>query len=471
MKGYKITNFVIVVLVIAAVYQTGELWLAGTTSHNFFNGIMQSASKATVGGQNSSVILPVARYAVGNGGSAFSVYYSDKFGNNDTDILKIANDTLTEILYTNIQEGEKTFADWKAMLQSRSLILQYDFALAPSDYPVHTKSKKALETLKAFDCVTLLPARHPGEESQVYFINSDTNECVLYKSNKSKTAPLLYEQLVRQEGDMVYISTGQKTTSSILKRNLFLPQWADLPYFYAAVEEKPVFEQENAVNRMTLENSVEGFFKNFSADWSTRDESGTFEFSDSSVIVKYYPAERVLEYYSYDTYGTEKDQASLSQGYGISCNFMENDASLHTDVYLADVIRRSNETIYCFDYVTDNLPVYLSANMQEKIGMKHAIEITVRGQAVKKYRRLAVDYVLKENPSEKLHVQFIDALDEANRRYQEQVEERVVRDVENIVLGYYADGSHKLSLKWFVTLYDHDFLIDTAASTANEPKE
>ena len=36
MKLYKITNFVIVLLVITAIYQTGELWLQGTSGHNFF---------------------------------------------------------------------------------------------------------------------------------------------------------------------------------------------------------------------------------------------------------------------------------------------------------------------------------------------------------------------------------------------------------------------------------------------------
>ena len=36
MKVYKITNFVVVLLVIAAVYQTGQLWLEGTTGYNFF---------------------------------------------------------------------------------------------------------------------------------------------------------------------------------------------------------------------------------------------------------------------------------------------------------------------------------------------------------------------------------------------------------------------------------------------------
>ena len=44
MKVYKITNFVIVFLVITAIYQTGELWLQGTSGHNFFYSLMESFS-------------------------------------------------------------------------------------------------------------------------------------------------------------------------------------------------------------------------------------------------------------------------------------------------------------------------------------------------------------------------------------------------------------------------------------------
>ena len=44
MKRNRITNVIIVVLVIAAVYQTGELWLEGTTGHNFFRAVKESIS-------------------------------------------------------------------------------------------------------------------------------------------------------------------------------------------------------------------------------------------------------------------------------------------------------------------------------------------------------------------------------------------------------------------------------------------
>ena len=468
MKLYKITNFVIVVLVIAAVYQTGELWLQGTTSHNFFYTILQNISQSSEEDQANGEVLLATRYAVGDGGSNFSVYYPDDVGSSA--LLTIANDTMGEILSGNSGEAVTGEADWKEILQSRCLVLQYDFLLSTEEYLESYRKARSAQALEYFDYITIVPGKVSGEKSSVYFVNSENNEYLLYTSVKSQSAAALYEALQKNEDDMVYISTGQKTTSSVLKRNLFLPQWAQLPYFYATLRQAPVFEQDGAVSRMTLESSVEGFFKNFSADWSTRDEYGNFAFRDSSVVVKYYPGERVLEYYSYETYGTDKNQASLAEGYQISCNFMRNDASLHTDVYLSDIIQQGNEVIYCFDYVAENLPIYLSDTLKEEIGMEHAIEITVRGQAVKKYRRYAVDYVTEDRTAA-LDVQFIDALDEANRDYQEQVEERIVDNVQNIVLGYYAEDTENIGLKWFVNLYDHLFMIETQKTPPAEVSE
>ena len=97
---------------------------------------------------------------------------------------------------------------------------------------------------------------------------------------------------------MRYISTGQRTSASVLWRNMFLPQWAYLPYEYPALEQEFAFEKDGEPSRATLENTVKNFFRNFSVDWSERDEDGTYTFSDSETVVKYYPDVRILEYYN-----------------------------------------------------------------------------------------------------------------------------------------------------------------------------
>ncbi|WP_278873017.1 hypothetical protein [Anaerotignum lactatifermentans] len=475
MKRNRITNVIIVVLVIAAVYQTGELWLEGTAGHNFFRAVKESIS-ATDEASESDALL-ATRYAVGDGASNFSVYYPDKVGSSD--MLEKANDVLQEILAENIGEStELEKADWKEMLQNKCIVMQYDFMINMDDYLEGMRSLKNGQDLDSFDYITIVPARRTGEESKAYFVNSQTNDCVVYRAMKSKSAPILFEALQAEtEGEMVYISTGQKTSSAVLRRNLFLPQWAELPYQYDTLRQVPAFEQEGAVSRMLLENTAERFFRNFSVDWSQRDENGNFVFSDSSVVLRYNPGSRMLEYYNYENYGSDGPKTALLDGYQISCNFMTNDASLQTDVYLADIGGSGNETVYYFDYAVNGLPVYLSESVQQEIGMKHAIEVTVSNNSVKKYRRYAVNYEASGAKDASLDVQFIDALDAANRLYQETVEQREIADVKNIALGYFADRTEGIRLQWFVNLYDRIFLIETdstlpeqTAVTETEPE-
>lgn len=457
MKLYKITNFVIVALVIAAVYQTGELWLEGTSSHNFFYVLTGNAMVEEKRADGN--VLLATRYAVGEGEGNFSVYYPDRTGTSA--LLVEANDVLNEILSEREVEVAYLTADWKTMLKDRCMVLQYDFMIAADDYLGNYKNLKGGNKLENFDYITLVPAKRPGEASRAYFVNSQTNECVSYTSKKGQAAANFHPKLVTKENEMSYISTGQKTGASVIWRNLFLPQWGQLPYRYSALNQTPAFEKDGAVSRMDLEDTVKGFFRNFSMDWSTRDETGSFVFSDNQTVVKYFTEQKVLEYYNYESYGNGGNETEILEGYQVSCNFLANDTSLTTDVYLADIQKKSNETVYYFDYVVADLPVYLSVALQDRIGSKHAIEVTVRNQAVKKYRRYAVNFEAVPEKNMELNVQFIDALDDANKTYQATVEEKVITDVKNISLGYYVELTGDIGLKWFITLYDYLFVTET----------
>lgn len=452
------TNFIIVALVVTAVYQTGQLWLEGTTSHNFFYMARQLFSKQSVEDVTKNALL-ATRYAIGDGSSNFSVYYPDQVGNSTT--LQQANDVLREILVENIGDSTELMeADWKEMFQNRCIVMQYDFMITMEEYLSEMRSLKNGQPLEEFDYITIIPAKRAGEESKAYFINSKENTCILYSGLKTKTAPILHQTLIQEQNDMVYISTSQKTGSGILRRNLFLPQWANLPYDYKTLQQKPAFEQNGSASLQLLEKTAERFFGNFSVDWSNQEGNGDFIFSDSDVVLRYHTDNRVLEYYNYANYGSDGKKTELLEGYQISCDFLMNDSSLKTDVYLADISSNSNEIVYYFDYVVDHLPVYLSKELQSQIGSRHAIEITIRNDSVKKYRRYAVNYEIAQNHA-KLNVQFIDALDIANRQYQQSVEQREIADVKNIALAYYADCTDKIALYWFVNLYQEIFIIPT----------
>ncbi len=458
MKSYKITNFVIVALVITAVIQTGELWLQGTSGHNFFYSLIERPFAKQE--QADGDVLLATRYAVGEGEGSFSVYYPDEVGSSR--MLEAANDVLGEILSQSDGEAEKGTADWKEILKARCIVMQYDFMIAFEEYLGNYSNLRAGQSLQQFDYITILPAQHTGEESKAYFVNSETNEYILFRGAGRTASTNLYESLQMERSGLLYIATGEKTSASVLWRNMFLPQWAYLPYAYAPLQQEFAFEKEGEASRSALEATVEKFFRNFSMGWSDQDENGVFVFSDSETVVKYHPEERMLEYYSYENYGGE-ERTGLLEGYQICCNFLKNDASLQTDVYLADVKRTiNNEVVYYFDYVVDDLPVNLSQGVRDRIHSDHAIEVTLRNQAVKEYRRYAVNYTKAEEKTEQINVQFIDALDDANKTYQAIIEDKDITDVKNISLGYHVDLTGSIRLKWFVTLYDYLFVVDTA---------
>lgn len=457
MKVYKIMNFVIVALVITAIYQTGELWLEGTNGHNFFYALTNYFTSDKQGADGD--VLLATRYAVGEGEGTFSVYYPDEVGNSA--MLNMANRALGEILSQKETAPQKSTADWKEILADRCIVMQYDFMIASEEYLANYKELKTNQKLEQFDYITIVPARRSGEESLAYFVNSETNECVLFCGEGGGASTTLYEALTTEDSDMLYVSTGQRTSASVLWRNMFLPQWARLPYQYAALERDFVFEKDGEPSRATLENTVKNFFRNFSVDWSERNEDGIYTFSDSETVVKYYPEEKVLEYYSYENYAGDT-RTGLLEGYQICCNFLKNDNSLQTDIYLADIERTiNNEVIYYFDYAVDNLPVNLSQSLRDCIGSPHAIEVTLRNQAVKEYRRYAVNFSPMAEKNEQINVQFIDALDDANKTYKAIVEDKDITDVKNISLGYHVDLKGSMRLKWFVTLYDYTFVVDT----------
>ena len=469
MKTYKIMNFAIVLLVITAIYQTGELWLRGTDGHNFFYTLAEQfrADKQQADGD----VLLATRYAVGEGEGTFSVYYPDNVGNSS--LLDVANKALGEVLSKKRETPQKGTADWKEILADRCIVMQYDFMIASEEYLENYRELKTSERLEQFDYITIVPAKRSGEESKAYFVNSETNEYMLFRGEGAAASVALSDALVTGEDDMLYVSTGQRTSAAVLWRNMFLPQWAWLPYPYAPLQREYVFEKDGEPSRTALENTVKNFFRNFSVDWSVKGEDGIYTFSDSETVVKYFPEERVLEYYSYESAGGE-ERTGLLEGYQICCNFLQNDNSLKTDIYLADIARTiNNEVVYYFDYVVDDLPVNLSQDLRDRIGSQHAIEVTLRDQAVKEYRRYAVNFSKTEEKTEQINVQFIDALDDANKMYQTIVEDKDISDVKDISLGYHVDLTGSMRLKWFVTLYDYTFVVDTdqAKETADPPAE
>lgn len=450
-------NIWIVILVILAIYQTNVLWLRETSSQNFIELLWNTPTKQEQEADGN--VLLATRYAVGEGDGIYSVYYPNDRG--QSVFLEEANDVLKEILSDKNVMFENNVANWVEILDGVSVVLQYDFLVDGEAYLTHYSDLKEKSDPIYFDYIAIVPAQYLGGETSAYFVNSQTNESICYSTRKSQLAVNFRNTLKRNEEELTYIATAQKT-SSLLWRNLFLPQWAELPYYYASLVQTPVFLEKEMVSQREVEQIAKGFFWNFSVDWSSSDELGNFLFSDHETVVKYFPKMQVLEYYNYASYGgNDLQDIGLLEGYQIACDFLKNDSSLSTNVYLANIRKKNEETIYYFDYAVDNLPIIFSEAVKNDMMSEYAIEITIKNGSVKNYRRYMINYALEKEGAEILEIQFIDALDDAIKTYQTLVESKIITNVSDISLGYYVDYSDKISLKWFVQLYEYIFVIDS----------
>ena len=118
---------------------------------------------------------------------------------------------------------------------------------------------------------------------------------------------------------------------------------------------------------------------------------------------------------------------------------MNNDVSLETDVYLSGIEINRNETIYYFDYTVDNYPILFSEAIQKEFEMPHAIEFSIRGNSVRKYKRYAHNFKAVDSKDKEISVEFLEALDQAIEQYQINHENAEVKEVEDMYLAYFVE--------------------------------
>jgi len=101
-KKRDFKNFALAFLLIAAIYQTGTLWLENYSGHNFFY-YMSALGKSNVGENITSEALDAEYITVGYGNKMFGVLYGEK-GN---EIKKCADEVIKQAVDKSIIEGSE----------------------------------------------------------------------------------------------------------------------------------------------------------------------------------------------------------------------------------------------------------------------------------------------------------------------------------------------------------------------------
>ncbi|MBR5468307.1 MAG: hypothetical protein IKU80_03630, partial [Firmicutes bacterium] len=270
--------------------------------------------------------------------------------------------------------------------------------------------------------------------------------------NGQKLLSLIDEAEAQYIYDLQYISTAQ-SGFNIFSGNIFVPQWTQSSFEYTPVMEKAVFDisDENA-----LITQLEPFFGNYHGQNVDVNDLGEFTISDDEVVVKY-TAEKILEYYSYRAEDDSVEQNTYS-AYEACKEFLKKDENIGTDYYLSQVQIRNNTTVFLFDYCIDNMPIVLLEEGENGLSHKYAMEVVVKNNAVKNYRRYAVNFGKGAEESMAAQNDFLMAV---NNTAALAGNEGELTAIDGMTLGYGLDENGIYTLKWFTEIDGNILVTDT----------
>lgn len=439
----KMKNFVIIILVVTAVFQTGKLWLEDSISHNFFYTVFSYFKNDNVKPNEKLNIIEPGKIAIGYGNKKFDLLYTWS-GNN---IVESSNKIIGEVINKGTFDVKENI-NWKNYLENRVVIYYFPFEVSAIEYAkaFGNKVKNFTSKVSAFDHIILLPKTSERKEVSLCFINSGDNEAYKFSIDSSEDISSEIDKAYNQKNsDLTYVSTMQRDFH-IFKEDVFMPQWTGERFYYNAVMAKNPYEYENAVNTQLLEPDIDRFFTNFATKRNDYDgDTKTYIFSDENNIVKYYET-GVLEYYNYSAAESYGEQ-TLSRAYTACMEFLKTVPNIKNKYYLKNVEFKSEGLVFYFDYEINGFPVVISEALKEKTGIDSAIEVVIKNNTVKKYKQIAFSFEQYNEIQNYIDKDFVSALNDIMMQFPEEEE---FKNVDQSYIGFnLKDGGGYMELEWF----------------------
>ena len=130
MKYNKLTDFAIFILVAAAVFQTGKLWLGNTDSHNFFYSLYTS-SVGEVGDTDKDYdLIEPEKTVVGYGNRKFNMLYSD----DDMSSVTALSEKVIGDVFRNGEFVSSSSISWSDYIEGKVVIMKYSFYMSSIEY-------------------------------------------------------------------------------------------------------------------------------------------------------------------------------------------------------------------------------------------------------------------------------------------------------------------------------------------------
>lgn len=448
MKYNRLTNFAIFVLVAAAVFQTGKLWLGNTESHNFFYSLYSSNGREINENDKSYDVIEPEKTVVGYGNRKFNILYDN---GNASQIVPLSERVIEDVFRMGSLDSVSKI-NWEEYIEGKAVIMKYSFSVSSTEYlrGYGVNNSEFLDNVKSINYIVIVPGSGSSETTSCYFIDNGTSEACLFTVDGQDSTTSLYNAIQNmqysQTSGMEYISTVQSGLN--IFDSIYVPQWTEGEYGYSAVRPiNPFKDDSGEISIERLGECVNCFFDNYISGEDASRVNDVYTFSNDNIVVKYYE-NGVLEYYNYDT-GAPNGGQTLASAYTVSSNFVKRDSFIKNDIYLSGAETRTDGLVFYYDYAVDNIPVIFSEETANETGMSHAVEVVVSNDRVKRYKRYVAELETDTDMTAAINVDMISAWDDAIMNYSGTDE---VTSVSDMFIGYHLDGGKDIFIKWFTSV-------------------
>lgn len=454
MKFNRLKNFVIIALAVTAVYQTVLLWLGSSAGHNFFYYFLSKENFLSRSENTEKTSVDPEKIIVGYGTKTFNVTYPGLFGNY---ISKTADNFILNVL-KNKDEIYQEDTSVEKYIDKKCIVYDFGVRFSASEYMFGLGENIDLG-IEFISRIIAVAGTDPSDVNRLYFVDEKNFKTAVVTSSDMRYNESM-ENMIKASSEndaekLRYISTAQSGLY-IFKTNVFVPQWTQPQLDYNRVQKQGIALKTKEEIEADLNTSLSGFFEGYSPLYSV-DEEGVYILSSNSLVIKYYP-NGIFEYYDYGQTKETKDKQTLSTAYYKCKEFLGQDKTLKTDLYLSDVYKsKGNELVFRFNYSVNDFPVILSEKVKEEINAEYAVEVVVENNSVKRYKRYAYDIFVNPAKTEATTVDFVNAMNKSITTMTESVNK-----IDDIVLGYYlSDDEDDGTLKWFIEIEDKSFVVNT----------
>jgi len=433
----KVKTGLIFLLSGLAIYLTSQLWFVKISSRNFFYYMLEHTHTQPHNLENERNFAWPYRLITNYGSNRFTIQYS---GLSTCELREICDGIIVSLLRDGVHIGTQEL-DYDGILSSRGYIFEYAFNMPLSALSM-AYGRAFSDDLTHITSIAFLPSNDNHEETIVWLLDEEN----LIMSGYSVPMPLPPVTGGPPRSDQIIIYN-----SSILSghdfgsRNVFIAGFTEEGYRYPILNiVNPYAENELLMN--VIEQHINVFFENPSAKRSFMGEHNVYTYVDGTTVVRYFQ-NNVLEY---SKYRTGVSEVGLIRSFNIALNFIESDAFVVDEFYLAGFEQIDNEFFFYFDYVIENLPLILP---DEYIGrdlpsghttINHAIEVTVREGLVVNYRKIVYNFI-PDTISHRTRLDFESVLPGILAPLNETEE-----SISSIVLGYKIEQSQTANLYWAI---------------------